>query len=558
MLKLKTRAGSAAGNRQARRAARRKNRPTPTPGAPARLSALRHLRTALEHQQAGKIAESERSYREVLALEPDNAAAHFGIGVLASRTGNHSDAYIRFKQAVTLDPEKAAYWSALAHTLTVLGQYPAAVIACQNAVERQKDDPDLLVKLAWACFHDCQAGDALAAYDRALEVDGRFLPALLGKGQQLYSMGDLAAARQCFETVLEVDPSNPDAIFRLVDIEPEEAVLEDLTRRAMRGVTRREAEKDISRLHFAAGKGLKRMKRYDEAFQCFAAGNAAVRARIGFDRDTARKPIDETISAFGPEVFERLAEAASDTRLPVFIVGMPRSGSTLVEQIISSHPVVADAGEFPKLLNTVRTLMADSRGRLRYPHDIAEFEPAPLAALGADYLEALQRGQPAAAVRITDKLLENFANIGLIHILFPNAAIIHCRRDPMDSCLSSFTQMFAAAQHLAYTNDLADLGFYYRQYQRLMAHWREVLPGRMFEVEYEQMVQDQEGMSRRLIGHLGLEWDDACLDFHKTARSVRTASVGQVRKPVYASSVGGWRKYEKHLGPLREALEAGG
>lgn len=562
MLELKTQAAPAAVNRRARRAARgqaRKAAPravasTDTSELPPLIALLRE---GSAHQAAGRLPHAEFYYRKALALEPNCGAAHFGLASLATRLENHLVAYDHLKQAVTLEPERGSHWKALGRCLTAMAHYQAAVIACENALAREQNDLSIMVELAWAYYRNGQFAEALQTYGRAMEIDPKFVPALLGKGHQLYALGEKDSALACFEQVLKIDPACAEAYFRMVlMVEAED--LPALIQRAEKLVAAGAApETTTTRLHFAIGRGHRRLQNHDKAFEAFAAGNAAIREKVPFNREDVADSIDQLIEGFQPDVFEKLAAAGSDTQLPVFIVGMPRSGSTLVEQIISSHPDVADAGEFPKLAGTATYLAWRKDGQLCYPRDIAQFDAAPLSALGEDYLEALRLGQPQSALRITDKLLSNFLNLGLIRILFPRATIIHCRRDPMDTCLSCFTQMFTAYRHLAYTNDLSDLGFYFRQYERLMAHWRTVLPGELIEIDYEEMVARQEPMSRMLIEKLGLPWNDACLEFYKAERSVRTASVAQVRSPVYKNSVEGWRKYETHLGPLREALAHG-
>jgi hypothetical protein len=231
---------------------------------------------------------------------------------------------------------------------------------------------------------------------------------------------------------------------------------------------------------------------------------------------------------------------------------MPRSGTTLVEQILSAHPGVAGGGElmyFPQIAETLRESFGLSA---RYPKAVAEIGGAQGSEIIRYYLDRLQQRHPGYA-RVTDKLPGNFLHLGLIALLFPRASFIHCSRDPMDTCLSCYFLKFHQAHPYSYR--LQDLGFYYREYQRLMAHWRQVLPVRMLEVDYEDLVARQEEVSRQLVAHCGLEWDDRCLDFHKSDRNVRTASLAQVRQPMYRTSVKRWKHFEPFLGPLRAALE---
>jgi len=560
MLKLQDSTAGTPMNRKARRAARRQGKKdagrillTRSEGA-LTSSQKQLLNQALAHQNDGKLPEAEACYRRGLAADPNCAASHFGIGLVARLAENPDAAYPYFKQAVVLDPENATYWSELGSCLSKIEQHHAAAIAFENAIARKQDDVVLLTNAAWAFYRDDRVDLAFQTYEQALKIDPRNVQALFGLGQQHFSLGDLDEAKKCFSKALKSDPSSALAFFRLVDLSEDPDELSKLLKGIARAASGAEKNEQTARLHFAAGKACGRLKQHDDAFAQFATGNAILRSLVQFDREDVRTRIDGLIEAFQPDVFETLSEAATDSAQPVFIVGMPRSGSTLVEQILSSHPDVEDAGELTKLWNTA-CYLKENGGAVRYPRDIARFQPGPLAELGADYLKALRQGRSNKALRITDKLLGNFLHVGLIGILFPNAAIVHCRRDPMDSCLSSFTQMFQVSRDLAYTNDLTDLGFYYRQCERLMAHWREVLPKPMLEIEYEVMVANQEEVSRRLIEHVGLPWSDSCLEFYNTKRNVQTASYMQVRKPIYTSSVESWRKYEEHLSPLREALD---
>ena len=252
------------------------------------------------------------------------------------------------------------------------------------------------------------------------------------------------------------------------------------------------------------------------------------------DRDAQ---VDDIVSTYSPALLSRLRGTGCQSERPVFIVGMHRSGSSLVEQILASHPLVHGAGERRHMARIAATLGSET-------------EPDRLEALGETYVGALP---DHGATRVIDKTPGNFERLGLIRLILPKARIIHCHRDPLDSCLSCFKTLFQEGN--GYSYDLAELGHYYRSYQRLMDHWREVLPGDVLDVAYEDVVEDLETMARRLVEFCGLPWDDACLEFHETDRPVQTASAAQVRKPIYKTAVGRWRRYESHLNALMKALD---
>lgn len=551
-------------NRKARRAARRAGGKThsrlPNANDVSTSSPItRLMKKAQEHREAGRLQDSESCFKQVIEAEPGFAEAYFQLGNLFQDNRQEDEAYGFYKQAVTLANGNPAYWLRFGDSLQNMHQYSAAVIAFERVVYILPDDCVAHIKLGIALNAAGKVPEALTSYVKAIQIDPKSWQAHHGKGEQHLALGEFDLAGKSYRHALKLNPESAVSYLRLVDLTEEPNELDALIKRMEKVISKGgEGNRDTARLHFAAANACKFQQKHDEAFRHFFAGNAIHKQSYRFDQENLRVSIDRMIEGFRPGLFTTLQDAGSETHLPVFIVGMPRSGSTLVEQIVSSHPGIADAGEFAKLGQIARLLSAGQVNSISYPQNIAECSPETLLRLGEDYIKALINQCPAHAGRITDKLLTNFFQVGLIAILFPKAAIIHCRRDPMATCLSCYFQNFKELSGMIWTNDLEDLGVFYRQYERLMAHWRAVLPGRMFEIDYEEMVSDQENMSRKLIQHIGLPWDDACLDFHKSKRGVRTASVSQVRKPIYTSSVAAWQNYEKHLAPLKRALDIDG
>ncbi|HTN93507.1 MAG TPA: sulfotransferase, partial [Gallionella sp.] len=305
-------------------------------------------------------------------------------------------------------------------------------------------------------------------------------------------------------------------------------------------------------LHFALGKCYDDTGDYAKAFPHFMAGCKMKRAKLAYDPANAERQFAGLMEIFDRAALERLRGAGDPSALPVFVLGMPRSGTTLTEQIIASHPDVHGAGELHDLLRIAERNIAGMTTAIPFPDNLRALDRQTLAAWGAEYAAGLKQRAPEAE-RITDKMPANYFAVGLIHLMLPNAKIIHVNRNPVDTCLSCYTRLFNRKQE--HTYDLAELGRYYVQYARLMQHWRNVLPaGAFLDVKYEDIVADQEAQARKLIAYCGLEWNEACLDFHNTKRSIRTASVTQVRQPIYTSSVERWRHYEEFLGPLLDAL----
>jgi len=311
------------------------------------------------------------------------------------------------------------------------------------------------------------------------------------------------------------------------------------------------AEEARINLHFALGKMFDDCKRYDKAFEHFREANRFKRQRVHFDPEHFNRWVARIQNVCTPKFFERFAGVGDPSERPVFIVGMPRSGTTLVEQILASHPRVHGAGELTTIFDIVCALEHPGADGVKYPEVIATLDDAELQRSVRRYLDTLQEIDPQAA-RVTDKLPSNFFHLGFIAAMFPRAHLIHCRRDAMDTCLSNFVQMFAEGHYYSY--DLSDVAVYYRGYEQIMAHWREVLPIPMYEVQYEELVGNQERISRELVDHAGLEWDDRCLAFHETRRAVRTASNWQVRQPIYKTARKRWKNYGKNLAQLKSDL----
>jgi tetratricopeptide (TPR) repeat protein len=372
--------------------------------------------------------------------------------------------------------------------------------------------------------------------------------------------GDMQGAEKDFRHTLDLDDANMGAKLALVQVKkvkpdsPEmQALLDERNNIAVM------PERKAISLHFALGKAFEDTKQFDEAFAHYQAGCELKRKHIDYnadDTDLTGKNIrdfftKERIDALRTDVSsDALESQVCQSELPIFVLGMPRSGTTLTETIIASHPQVFGAGELHDIVQVCARSYGDDG--LGYPFNLQNITQAQLKAMGKEYIERLQKRAPESK-RITDKMPANFNFLGLIHLILPNAKIVHVKRDPVDTCLSCYTRLFNKSQHQSY--DLTEIGRYYQNYAKMMRHWQQVLPANAFyEIQYEDLVADQEGQAKALLAYCGLEWDVACMDFHKTERNVRTASVTQVRQPIYKTSVQKWRHYEQHLGPLLDAL----
>jgi len=521
----------------------------------------------------------------VVALAPDWAEPHNDLGTALARLGRHEEALTAFARATALKPDFAAAYNNCGNTLVTLERTRDAIAMFERAIahrpgyataefnlanalaerERHEDAavhfekalaarPDWMEALCGAAHSlhmSNRSAEALGFYERACQLDPNRSEAWHGVGVVTQTLGMLEKSRAAFERALEIDPERPVYYRTIAEIhrfeagDPMIAKMEALAARMESLPKPQQTE-----LHFALGKAYSDIGEQERAFQHFIAGNALRSSVELYDEDANIDMLKHIESVFTADLLARNADAGDPSDVPIFIVGMPRSGSTLTEQILSSHPEVFGAGE----MRYMNELTKSFRGRDVsdfFPEVARKLRPEDWRRFGVRYVEKLRAWAPDA-VRITDKLPSNFRFIGLIRMALPHARIIHTRRNPIDTCVSCFTRLFGRK---SFTSDLATLGRYYRQYERLMDHWRAILPpGAMLEVQYEQTVDDFENQARRIVAYCGLDWDDKCLEFHQNTRPVRTASVTQVRQPIYRSAIGRWKPYEMMLQPLLNEL----
>jgi len=414
------------------------------------------------------------------------------------------------------------------------------------------DKADAWCQLGSLAMEMGDAADAEAAYNRALQLDHSLTDALTGLGNLRLEEGKIDESVRLLEQAIAQSPDNLGARFHLTQarkVKPGDANLA-----ALEALQADEpawnTDKRIS-YQYALGKAHDDLQAYDQAFSHFLEGARLKRAKLSYNADEDAARGRRIASVVNTDFVTRLSGHGDPSAVPVFVLGMPRSGTTLTEQIIASHPAVHGAGELRDLMEVVQG-QAQTGQAQPFPDNLATLTPDRLNAWGHDYVQRVKRRAPNAQ-HITDKMPANYLALGLIPLMLPEAKIIHVKRNPVDTCVSCFTRLFNRHQDATY--ELFELGRHYATYARLMQHWQQTLPpGSFLEVQYEDIVADMPGQARRLIDWVGLPWDDACLAFHKTERNIRTASVTQVRQPIYNSSVARWRHYEKYLGPLLEGL----
>ncbi len=505
--------------------------------------------------EQGKPEEAVVACRHAIAIKPNYAEAYFNLGIALCALGKFDQAIAAYRQAIHITPNYAEAHSGLGTALRAHGRLDEAVAAHRQAIQIKPDYADAHSNLGRALHDQNKIEEAIAELRQAIALDPRSADAHNSLGLALRAFGRLPEARAALEQAVRLAPRNASYLRHLGEVarfapaSPHVAAMEQLA-----------AGDDISdddriELHFALATAYDSAGRHPEAFRQWLDGNALKRGQISYDEAATLGGLDGIRAVFTPELFHR-RHVGQPSSLPVFIVGMMRSGTTLVEQILASHPQVFGGGELKNFNTAMKGIRTTFGGPAHFPELAPGMTDADFRDLGTRYLAETERLAPAAT-HITDKMPGNFIFAGLIHLALPNAPIIHTIRDPVDTCLSCFSKLFTGEQNHAY--DLGELGRYYRRYQDLMEHWHRVLPaGRILDVRYEDVVADLEGQARRIVAHCGLDWDPRCLAFHETERPVRTASATQVRQPIYNSSIGRWRVHKPSLGPLLAELGISG
>lgn len=517
---------------------------------PKRLSTnqiRRLLDEGNKHLASGDTEKAQRYYEEVLQSDEDNAHAQNNMASVQWRLGHHVEAEQTLRQLISAHPDFADANANLGNLLRRKGHFSEAETFYRRAIKIKPNHLDAHGSLGHVLVILGQFHEARARFRKVLKALPGKADALFGLGQIAAMEGDFPEAEALYRRALDSDEGNASALAGLASLRKmsteDRAWLERSEALVNQGLT----AQDEAALRFALGKYYDDVEDYTRAFENFERANDLMKSLAEpYAAAEQKRFVDDTMRIYSRAAISRIGTGGSDATLPVFVVGMPRSGTSLVEQIISSHPQARGAGELAFWLDTARRRDAEiSKGLLSDPVR---------QQLAADYLKVLTQSAATNAagniLRVVDKATINSDYLGVIHSVLPRAKFIYMRRDPVDVCLSCYFQQLPVA--LNYTLDLKDLAHYYRQHERLASHWKSVLPAGVFlEVPYEDLVADQEAWTRRIIDFVGLDWDERCLSFHETKRSVVTSSFWQVRQRIYRSSVERWRHYEPFLGPLR-------
>lgn len=465
------------------------------------------------YRDCGRLDDAIHNYQKAISIHPDFAEAHFNLSLIHKQQGKFSEAGECLRKAVKLQPNSSKFLNDFAAVQAELGELE----------------------------------DAIALYGRALEINPNFAEAHNNMANVFKELGEFDKAEANYNKAIAIDPDYAEPYRHKAHMKKYTDYGEDIqeleTAYAKPGIS------NTSKMHlaFALGKVFEDIGQYEKAFDFYSEGNALNRQSFNFSSDDHGNFFKAIKDTFDGPLFDRRDITGCKDETPVFILGMPRSGTTLVEQILASHPEVYGAGELETLGLMISSYGA-KKGEPNYPDCVEHFSAADFKQFGEEYVETLKKISPKSRF-IINKLPDNYLYLGLIKLALPNAKIIHCTRSPEDTCLSIFRMFFPAAGHY-YAYDQVELGRHYNFYHDLMAHWEAATPNFIHEACYEKMVGETEAQTRLLLDFCDLEWDDACLEFHKSKRPVKTASSEQVRKPVYKTSIQGWKKYEKQLAPM--------
>lgn len=553
-----------------------------SPTTPGYYNQLGNIAVALQ-----KLDLAAESFLKAITLAPGFAEAHHSYGIILFKQGKYEEAYTHFEKAVELNPNLVPARVTLGRYYVGKGRWADACAQFDAAIALKPGDVKMLSTIGNACQTANAIDPAIKYFEMTLAVDDNLWKVHNNMGCALEAKGEAKAAIRHYRKAINISPNNPilhnnygnayaksGEIDKAIKQYQKASALDPQFAASFANVTRFKkftvedsaeinrleellltpglSQDHIANLHFALGKVYDDIKNFEKAFTHYKKGNDMVNSTVVIaEAEEFARIYESSREVFTKEFFAERTALGHPSDRPIFVVGMPRSGSTLVEQIISSHPDVVGGNEIGHMQHLRGVINQVLKSDKPYPYCMPEITQDHVMALAKSYLEKLDEIDNFAP-RIIDKMLYNFLSIGIIQILFPNAKIIHCSRHPLDSCLSSYFQKFAAGN--TYTYNLEKLGSYYRCYLDFMQLWDEVLPSKVHEVYYADMVDDQEGESRKLLEFLGLPWDERCLQFHKNSRTVLTASLWQVRQPMYKTSKARWEKYDPYIGELKAAM----
>ena len=503
--------------------------------------------------QQGEYDKAQKWLNQAVEQDPDNATIRCSLGNALRGLGKHADAVTAYRRAIELNPRQAYFYQNLGKVLIQMEQLDEAVDCFNEVLKIDPKDQHAYIGLGDAGRAQGDLEQAVAAYQDAIAGNPVNAKAYSGLGGVYSDHGEIDKAVSALQKAIEIDPGLTSAYQVLarnktfINFDGELKAMEILY--AKRGLT----DSQKCQLAFALGKAYEDLGEFDKSMEFVIEATRIKRGDFTYSIADSRVEFETIKAVFSPDFLSSCADFGEPDQTPIFVLGMPRSGTSLVEQILASHPEVFGAGELTDLSKVYETIdkpIDDTQPDI-FPQRMVGLNSDAFANLGRQYIARIRKHSPESRY-VVDKLPHNFRRIGFIRAILPRARIIHCTRDPLDNCLSLFKTDFQAGQPYSY--DMLETGQYYRLYLDLMDYWKTNLPGVIYDLNYEELVRDQEEQTRRLLEHCGLPWSDSCLDFHETRRKVRTASNAQVRRPIYNDSVNRWARNEKHLQPLISVL----
>jgi tetratricopeptide (TPR) repeat protein len=518
--------------------------------SPNYAEAHNELGVALQLVGEGDLDSAVECYRKALALKPAYPEAHYNLATALRDLSNKDDAEAHFEETLRLNPMMLEAYIAYGIMLKEYGQYAKAAATFQMATQHFPNDLGLAVELGMALLDLGQQQKAEQNFERVLKLQPDNVEVCARLAQLSDRKGEFEAGYAWLRPLLEKGTDSVSVALAFAALAKHLGQQEQAIALLERLLQDRKTATERKIMHFALGKIYDEQKSYDQAFKHYQSANELDNKKL--DMEWMGGKFDELITVFSEEDIARRPRASNKSRLPIFIVGMPRSGTSLIEQILATHGDVYGAGELEAMPNLVSSLPRLLDSKLHYPYCVDLLKRKGIDEIAQRHLARLA-AYSSQAKKVTDKLPHNFLHLGMIDMLFPGARIIHCMRDPIDTCLSIYSLPFNATHR--YASDLVNLGAYHRRYQGLMAHWKKVLRVPILEVQYEELVANQEEETRKMLDFCGLGWDERCLRFYESERATLTFSYDQVRRPLYKKSVARWKNYEQHLNPLITALQ---
>jgi len=510
------------------------------------------LATATQLFARGEVEEAEKLCREVLKKKPDDVNGLVLLASIASKMEQKEDAIVLLERAVELKPKFARAWADLAESYSEIENYGKALDAVQRVIQLQPDLPfgfmirgSILGKM-----HDHEG--AIKSYGDALKIEPDHMGSNMGLGNVLKTVGRYDESVAAYKKCVEIQPIFAEAYWSLANLktytfdESEMKAMEEHVKNDQMPINNK------AFFHIALANAKEKQKDYEEAWVNFETGNDLRRQEEVYDSVQTQVTHDQLIEVFNEELIESIKGKGCQSKAPILIVGLPRSGSTLIEQILASHSLVEGTKELPDLSLLARKLTKSRPQGIKYPDAVKDMSDEELVEYGEDYLTTTKRYRTDKP-HFIDKMPNNFANIGFLKMILPNAKVINAQRNPLDSCISSYKQLFYKGQSWSY--DLFEIAEYYLEYQRMMDHWHKLFPGEILDLKYESIINNQKDTTENLLKYCGLEWEEQCLKFYETERSINTASSEQVRQPIYKGAMNAWKNYERHIAPLIETLE---